>query len=829
MLVNYLKLAVRILLRNPFMTFINIAGLSVGLATFMMLWPLAEFELSSDKYHKDADRILHIGVDFRWMDDNQEWDGFLGGFNWIGVIDEMEKTFGQVEGSTWIVPQADFRNENTGFNQSIFVSVIKENEIRKSFRETNGAIGAANLFEFFTIPLVRQSDSKQLLSKPDAVVLSQKIAIKYFGDHDAVGQTIYLNDTIPLQVTGVFVDLPHNSHLNFDFVISGAGYEDIYIKRMSNTTGNCYLKLKEGSTIESFNAELAPQQKSLYSFVKEDCAHCDITAKGQKLTDTVFSKWRGGDSNKYKSKFLLEALALVAFTVLAFAWINYISLSVNALNKRLDEIATRKSVGAGGNDFLAQFLVESLLMNVISFGIALTLVQFVSRIAENWFGFYIPSWSEISVGTSFITLATLGIGVGIATVCPLILIIRRKPTDLFKRSRSSIRSAKLGTTLVTIQYSVATILLVWIGVVYFQLNFLLNKDIGIQKEGLIVVDGPMSMSDANIAKMSSMLNEAKKMAGVIDATSSFSTMADLDFEGVSMQLPGRDTWFSADTNGGVDESFLNTFSIKLLAGRNFQADNPADEKSILISAAATRRFGFTSPEEAIGQNVLILKSGGNVEVRVVGIISDYEFRPYFSDVTERERGIVLTYKAYVLRDFKPFKMTFRIDLQRTDDLLKNIEALFQKTYQEPMKWSFLDEKLGMQYADERSTRNQLAFFSVLAVGITCLGLLGMISNKVIEKTKEIGIRKVLGARMDQIAALLLHTTVRQVVIANLVGIPLAYYLVQQYLTKFSERLEMTWWHYTVPALLLLIIMFATITSVLYKTARSNPVDALKYE
>ena len=223
------------------------------------------------------------------------------------------------------------------------------------------------------------------------MVLSQAIAIKYFGEENAIGRTIYLNDTIPFQVTGVFEDLPHNSHLNFDFVLSGAGYDNLNVKSMSNTLASCYLKLNEGSTIESFNAELAPRQQSMYSFVKQECAHCDVTAHAQKLTDVVFSKWRSGDNNKYKSKFLLEALALVAFTVLAFAWINYISLSVNSLNKRLDEIATRKSVGAGGNDFFAQFLVESLLMNVISFGIALTLVQLMSRIAEDWFGFYIPS------------------------------------------------------------------------------------------------------------------------------------------------------------------------------------------------------------------------------------------------------------------------------------------------------------------------------------------------------------------------------------------------------------------------------------------------------
>ena len=245
--------------------------------------------------------------------------------------------------------------------------------------------------------------------------------------------------------------------------------------------------------------------------MKQDCANCDITASTQNLTEMVFSKWRAGHSNKYKSRFLLEALALVAFTVLAFAWINYISLSVNSLNKRLDEIATRKSVGAGGHDFLFQFLVESLLMNVISFGIALTLVQLMGRIAEDWFGFYIPSWNEISIRTSLITLSTLGIGVAIATICPLILITRRKPTDLFKRFRSSIRSGTFSSTLVTIQYSIATILLVWIGAVYFQLNFILNKDIGIQKEGLIVVDGPMLMTDVNVSKISALITEAKRI------------------------------------------------------------------------------------------------------------------------------------------------------------------------------------------------------------------------------------------------------------------------------------------------------------------------------
>jgi putative ABC transport system permease protein len=828
MVLNYLKLALRILARNPFLTFINIAGLSVGLATFMMLWPLAEFELSSDKYHKDADRIIQLGVDYRWTDDNKNWNGFLGAFNWIGVLHETEEMLQQVESTCWIIPQNFFASHINGTDHELFVSVISTDDRRVSFRERNAVIASANIFDFFTIPLVKGNRSN-LLSNPNAVVVSQSIATKYFGDQDATGKTIYVNDTIPLQVTGVFEDLPHNTHHNFNIVFSSAGYEDVNEKQFFKWYSYCYLKLKKGATIESLNEEFARYQNSLYDFVKLGCSHCDIKGYTQRLTDVVFSKLREGNYN-YKSKFLLEALAIVAFIVLGFAWINYISLSVNALNKRLNEIGTRKSVGAKGNDFLFQFLIESLLMNVIAFGIALTLVQLMSKLAGDWFKFYIPSWDEISLKTSVITLSTLGVGIAVATACPLLLIIRRKPTELFRKYRTDIKPGRFNSVLVTVQYSIATILLVWIGAVYFQLNFILNKDLGITKEGLIVVDGPLSMSNVNIGKVSALFTEAKRIPGVHDATQSNSTMGGSDLAGsIDVQLRGSSTWFGSDTNGGVDESFLNTYNIKLVAGRNFLPDNPTDHKSVLISAATARRLGFSSPDEAIGQNIFVTRTPARFEASIIGVFKDYEFRPFFSDMTEKDRGVVLTYKGYAIPEFKPQRLTFKVDLEKAKEIIIRLEDIYKSVYQEDMKWEFLDQKIRMQYGDEQATRNQLAFFSVLAVGITCLGLLGMISNKVMEKTKEIGIRKVLGARMDQIAALLLNTTIRQVLVANLVGIPLAYYLVQQYLLKFSERLEMTWWHYTVPALLLLIIMFLTITSALYKTAKSNPVEALKYE
>ena len=359
MILNYLKLAFRLLFRNPFLTFINIGGLSIGLATFMLLWPLAEYELNSDRYHKDAERIVHIGVDYRWTDDNNKsWDSFLGAFNWMGVLYEMEKTFQHVESGSWIMPQSFFGRDVNGLSSNLFVSVISDNDERTSFRESNAVVASSNLFEFFTIPLIAGSKAN-ILSSPDAVVLSRSTAIKYFGDEKALGKTIYLNDTLPLQVTGVFEDLPHNTHHNFTMVLSAAGNNDVYEKFFFKWYGYIYVKLKTGSTLGSFNEELTTHHASLFDFTAKSCGHCKITANTQLLSDVVFSKWRGS-FYKYKSRFLLEALAIVAFIVLGFAWINYISLSVNSLNRRLGEIGTRKSVGAGRGDFLFQVLIESL-------------------------------------------------------------------------------------------------------------------------------------------------------------------------------------------------------------------------------------------------------------------------------------------------------------------------------------------------------------------------------------------------------------------------------------------------------------------------------------
>ena len=522
---------------------------------------------------------------------------------------------------------------------------------------------------------------------------------------------------------------------------------------------------------------------------------------------------------------------MVAFVVLGFAWINYISLSINALNKRLKEIGTRKCIGAKISDFFMQFFMDSVVMNVISFAIALTLVQVIGKIAEDWFQFYIPSWNEISLKTTIVILSTLGIGVLIATLYPLVLISKRRPDELLKKLKHDIRSGTANTILVATQYVAAIVLLIWIGAVYFQLNFIVNKDIGVKRDGLMVVEGPLHMSETTQGKINSFLNEVKRIPGVSQATASNSTIGEGEVDGLQLQAKGSTGWFGVNTNGGVDESFLDTYGIPLLAGRNFQKDNPSDRTNTLISKALSKRLGFMSPQDALGKKVLVEDdvSPTKTEVEIIGVFSDYEFRPFFMDEREEGQGVALTYKDFLIPTFKPIKFSIKIEMQNFESELESLTDLYTNTFQEPFKWFFLEEKIRMKYANEQATKNQIAFFSLLAVGIACLGLLGMISNKAVEKTKEIGIRKILGAGMLNIARLLLTTTTKQIIIANIIGIPLAYYLVTQYLQKFSERLTLQWWHYAIPVLLFLIIMLVTIVSVLFKASRTNPTESLRYE
>jgi putative ABC transport system permease protein len=302
---------------------------------------------------------------------------------------------------------------------------------------------------------------------------------------------------------------------------------------------------------------------------------------------------------------------------------------------------------------------------------------------------------------------------------------------------------------------------------------------------------------------------------------------------INLIQPGVGAGIGVGGNGGVDENFIPLYQIKMLEGRNFLSDNPADSSSILISDITSGRLGFRTLSDAIGSKVIAGINGKEVQATVVGVYRDYNTEPLLNRGFFQSKGSALTYKDFLFPNelwSVPQKVSFRLTQEEFEESLARIESAYRESFSDPIfNWYFLDDVIDGKYRQYLLVSDQIALFCFLAVGIACLGLLGMMLHKVNNKVKEIGVRKILGAQLHQIAQLLLTTSIKQIFIAAAIGIPAAYFLTQEYLQRFSERLELQWWHLILPVIILIAIMVSTIATIIWRAAKSNPVEALRYE
>jgi len=390
MLPNYLKLSFRLLIRNPFFTFINVLGLSIGFAAFYILWPYSQSELNSDLFHNDYDRIARLSWHYRWTDDNQNWNEFYHPLNSCGGTKHIAEELSEIKELTRIVPQQFFKKSNQGFGSDVFFSVINKKGEKEFFKEKNTAYAEPNFFQFFSFPLIL-GEPKNVLAQPYSLVVSEKYARKYFANTNPINAIIYLNDSLPLKVTGVFKDFPRNTHLKFDVLLSTAGIKGIDTGiDMSGSTGwfgASYIKVNEGVEFGKFERTVNAQRKKFYGY----CDHCEKSIFIQPLKDIVFTDLPQNPFTS-KSRYVLTILQVLSFVILALAWINYASLSINTLHKRLPEMGMRKVAGAGSRDFIFQFLVEAMIINAFSFLVALTLIQLLKDPVEYFLEFYIEDW-----------------------------------------------------------------------------------------------------------------------------------------------------------------------------------------------------------------------------------------------------------------------------------------------------------------------------------------------------------------------------------------------------------------------------------------------------
>lgn len=839
MLANYLKLSLRLMSRNPFFTFINVVGLGVGIATFFVLQQYSYLELNSDRQWKDWDRIVRCGLDYSWTDNGESWSRSFYAQLEPEVAARISKDLPEIEAMTRIFRQENFTPEHIPFHgKNVFLTRVNDKGELISFRESSLAYADPNLFKFFSIRLLEGNPDK-VLAEINSVVLSQKMARRYFGAESPLDKTLLINNTIPLKVTGVYEDLPQNTHLEFEAVISTVAINRYITTTHASLGGpHVYFRLAAGTDPDALQKKMNDKEHYWHYWAgmmppTEDKVKAAVYV--QRLADVPFSNnlW---DYFKPKSKFFLKMLAWTGALTLLISWINYVQLSTSFYIKRIKEIGVRKTSGARSRDFAKQFMIESLSINFLSLLFAATIVQLCKGPLTHFFEFNLPGWGQAPLFVSVVTLVGCVLGVALSGLLPVVLLRVNSPHSLLKKTKNRAVVA-FGKPLVALQFTISIVLIVWVFTVHKQVDHVLGADYGLNHDAVVLVDLPQVQSSSFKSDLAVLMEKMKSIPGITEVTSFSTITGDADNNVICLVTLGGEYNCCVDTNGGIDESFIPFFNLKLLAGRNFSPDTPADSGTVIISARAVQRLGFKTPQEAIGQ--LIAANRNTMEnpryqrTHIIGVVEDYHGGKgslLKNDGMGDHGGIALTYKDQFVPANKPQKLAFRIEPSGFSSASESIEKIYRDLFPGQLfRAHFLDDNIAGFYEREKTARNQILLFSIIAIGIACLGLLGTISNKVIEKTKEIGIRKVLGARLFHIAQILLDTTTKQVAIAVLLGIPVAHYLTQQYLQKFSDRVQLQWWHYAVPVTMLVIMMLGSVVVVVYRAAKSNPVDALKVE
>lgn len=834
MLLSYVKLSLRLLARNPFMTLINALGLSVGFAAFFILWHHSTSELKTDQHHSDFDKIVRIGIYYGWRDyssTGRMTSGALRSYQPPLIAND----FHQVKDFVRFLQQPQFNTGLVGHSDEIVIS-LTDDGTRKFFGEDQMVYADPNLFSFFTIPL-RLGTPEDVLTQAGSVVISESRANQFFGDRNPLGEVVMVNDTIELMVTGVFQDLPHTTHLSFDMVASNVGLAAAWDARYALASG--YFKFHQAASIPEFAREIAAHGAKRY-FLTQDVTRPDMVGYTlemfvQRLTDIAFREPYEFDFRpKPKSKFILRTLQIVSALILLMAWINYINLGIPRLLKRMKEVATRKVAGAFSADFAKQFLVESCLINTVALMMAFTMMQLIRFPALEFLDVQVPEFGAMSLGTWYVFVLAALVGILIMGLYPAVMSSSFTSWGLFGFSRASSGGRTIQSVLTVCQYSTALVLILCAFSTYLQLNYILHKELGIRKEEVVILNSPVVTTSTYLSDFDFFMNQVRATPGVLDATSSFSVVGDLQSSiltaGPVMAVVGM------DTNGGVDENFIPFYGIRLLAGRNFNANDR--EEAVIVSRYGAEKFGLRNPEDAVGlegQTYTVLQQGEPKPITIVGVIEDYRFRPYVNvGATSTEgvtgRGVCLAYKNYLVPWFQPKKVSLRIEMSRLKDALSGIEKNFVTAFPRNIfKWYFLNDHINKAYSNEKVTRNQIVFFAGIAIAISCLGLLGMMTLQAEEKTKEIGIRKSLGAGTWAIGRELMKNAIRQVSLAIVLALPVAWYLTNHYLDRYIDRINLQWWHFGAPVIMLLALMFATISSILIKAIRTNPVESLRYE
>lgn len=789
---NYFITSTRALLRNKGFSAINIVGLAVGFATFSLISFYVYNELSFDRHHENADRIFRIVENLRTENEElfQSTSSPPMGPRFLKDFPEVEN---YVRFQQWnLLAQ---RNDVTGY-------------------ERDSYIADSTVFDVFSFKLL-QGDQKTALREPYSIVLTKTMAKKYFGDEDPVGQTLKM-DYDNFKVTGVMEDVPENSHFRFSNLISFSTWsrnnKDAEDRQWFWNGFHTYVLLRDAASADKVRAKM--KDFLTRNIEKGGMYYEDLPL--QSLTSIYMAPPRSWENGTRGSMNNVYILSIIAVFILLIACFNYINLATARASRRLKEVGLRKSLGALRRMLVAQFLGESLIVTFI----ASILAVLLAWLALPAFRMLVESPLSFSILPDPLRVAGAGLAlivfVGVlAGAYPAFIISGFQPLQIFRPSaRGLFGHHNFRKVLVGIQFVISITLVAGTMLVYDQLELVRSQDLGFDRNGVLVV--PTNGDTAIVNYLETVKNELMRVPGVTDVAGS-STIPGQSTTNQYTKIEMTDGKMSP-TNINyifVDHDYLTTYDIKLVAGRNFRRDVPADDTTAyLINETAVKDFGWT-PEEAIGKRIEHRHQG-----KIIGVFKDFNYRSLHSKV----EPLMLALTKYVGR------MSIRIE---ADDLPATVAGVEEKWKELipylPFDYSFLDVEFDRQYKADQQLGKVAGVFTGLAIFIGCLGLLGLTSFVVERRTKEIGIRKVLGASVYSVVILITREFIWLIGIALVVATPLTWYLIQRWEQNFTLQAVINPLRFLLAGFAVLLVAWLSISLLSLRAASANPTKALRTE
>jgi putative ABC transport system permease protein len=800
---NYFVSAIRNLINKKTYSFINIFGLSLGITASLLILTYVNYEVSFDKFLPNNNNVYRVVLE-KYQENELVSSS---AYTYSALSAALKENFPEVKASTRI-----------GYEECLMVYGEKKLSDQKVYWVDSSFLNVIQL------PLLKGNPSEQL-TRPNTTVISESSAFKFFGNKNPIGETILLNEGLPFLITGVFANIPSNSHMKVDFLLSlSTGYSAGWASASGDWKYNwtyTYFVLEHNTDYKEFEKKLQAQIKNIEPPKKAEGSY--NVYKLQPIKSIHLHSNLTGELQANGNIKKVYFFSVIAFLILVIAWINFVNLSTARAIERSKETGIRKVSGASKKQLIQQFLFESLITNLLAIIVAFILLQCFMP----WFSQIINKPINLAIWQQpFIWIAFLIIFISgslLSGIYPAFVLSSFQPLQVLKsKSGNSVQGNLFRHILVVIQFLATILLMTGTFAIYMQVKHMQNANLNINTSQVISIKAPrtLNLDTTKAARFLSFKEQVSRYHTVkyVSASNPIPGEEIVSYNDKIYRLGDGNTNKNMYSIASIDYDYIPLFGLQMLAGRNYNTNYIADKQNIIINETAAKILGFKTASEAINEKIVI----DSTAMTIIGVVNDY-----------RQEGMKKTVSPTLYcynYDYLFGYNSIKVSEANISSSLQFLKELWDKNFpKDPFVYFFVDKVFEQHYNEEKQMNYIFGMFSLLAVIIVCLGLFGLISYITSLKIKEIGIRKVLGASIPSLIILLTKDFIKLIIMSLLIGIPLAYIIINQWLLHYPYRVDLNAFMFIVPIVTLLLTAIITVVLTVIRVAYSTTVSSLRYE